>query len=145
MLCPTGQAPLGGWKMMTSKHKTLLAVDGVVNLALGVLLLLFPWGTAELLGVPQTDVTFYPSLLGAVIFGIGVALLIELYGEPRRVRGLGLGGAIAINIIGAGVLVIWLVVAPFDLPLRGHVTLWTIAVVVLGTGVVELLAKSWRY
>jgi hypothetical protein len=130
---------------MTPKQKLLLAIDGVVNLALGVLLLLFPWGTAELLGVPQTDVSYYPSILGAVIFGIGIALFIELYGKPKGVRGLGLGGAIAINLIGAGVLVVWLLLAPFDLPLRGHITLWTVAVVVLGVGIVELAAKSWRY
>jgi hypothetical protein len=130
---------------MRAKHKTLLAIDSAVNLILGILLLLFPLGTAELLGVPQTDVTFHPSILGAVIFGIGVALLVELFGEPKGIPGLGLGGAIAINIIGASVLVVWLLAVPFDLPLRGHITLWTIAVVVLGVGVIELCAKSWRY
>ena len=130
---------------MSSKHKVLLAIDAVVNLALGVLLLFFPWGTAALLGVPQTDVTFYPSLLGAVIFGIGVALAVELLGEPSSIRGLGLGGAIAINLIGGTVLVVWLVAAPFELPMRGHITLWTIAVVVLGVGLAELVTRSWRY
>ena len=108
---------------MKSKHKTLLVIDAIINLVLGVLLLLFPAGVVTLLGLPLTNTNFYPSILGAVLFGIGVALLIERYGAPKKIRGLGLGGAIAINLCGAGVLLLWLLIAPFDIPLRGNVIL----------------------
>jgi hypothetical protein len=122
-----------------------LTIDGIINLALGILLLFFPLGMAELLGVPQSNVSFYPTILGAVIFGIGIALLIERYGFTRNIRGLGLGGAIAINMCGGLALLMWLVSTPLNIPLRGYVILWSIAVIVLLVGIVEILAKSWRY
>jgi len=126
------------------RQKVLLAIDAVVNLGLGSLLLLFPAGMLERLGLPQVTHHFYTTILGAVIFGIGIALLIDLCGASRGVRGLGLGGAIAINLCGGGVLLAWLVFRPFDLPLRGHVVLWAVALIVLGVGLAELITKSWK-
>ena len=130
---------------MQPKHKTFLLIDGIVNLILGILLLLFPLGIAEILGVPQAASNFYPTILGGVIFGIGIALLLEAYGQLRGIRGLGLGGAIVINICGAGILALWLIFAPLNIPLRGLIILWVAAVVVLGIGIIEVLAKTWRY
>jgi len=130
---------------MERKQAILLSIDGIINLVLGIFLLLFPLGIAELLGVPQANTNFYPTILGGVIFGIGVALFVERYGLSHTIRGLGLGGAIAINICGAMVLLIWLLINPFSLPLRGYIILWAIAGVVLLVGIVELAAKSWRY
>lgn len=129
---------------MKKKQKTLLIIDGIINLVLGILLLLFPVGIAELLGVPESRINFYPTILGAVIFGIGVALLIEVYGVPRGIRGLGLGGAIAINLCAATALLVWLVVTPLGIPLRGYIILWTIAIIVFIIGFVELFTKSWK-
>ena len=125
-------------------QSVLLGVDAAVNLILGGLLLLFPAGVQEALGLPQVSHHFYTTILGAVIFGIGVALLIDLFGAARGIRGLGLGGAIAINLCGGGVLLMWLLFSPFDLPIRGHIVLWSVAVVVLGTAVVELITRSWQ-
>jgi hypothetical protein len=127
---------------MEKKYAILLTIDGIINLVLGILLLLFPLGMAEFLGVPKSNMNFYPTILGAVIFGIGIALLIERYGFKRNIRGLGLGGAIAINLCGAIALLIWLVSTPFDLPFRGYVILWSIAVIVLFMGIVEIFTKS---
>jgi len=130
---------------MRAKNKILLLIDSIVNLLLGILLLLFPFGMAQLFGVPQPNSNFYPTILGAVIFGIGIALLLEAYGKPCGIYGLGIAGAIAINFCGAGVLALWLISNPFNLPLRGYITLWTIAIVVLVLGFIELLGKSWKY
>ena len=132
-------------KALESTHKALLLIDGIVNLILGLLLLLYPVGVMELLGLPPTDTYFYAIILGAVLFGIGIALLIELYGEPRKVRGLGLAGAIAINLCGAGALVTWLVISPFSLPIRGRVILWSVAILVLTIALAEIFTKSWQY
>jgi hypothetical protein len=129
---------------MKKKQKTLLIIDGIVNLLLGMLLLLFPFGIAELLGVPVSELNFYPTILGAVIVGIGVALLVEVYGAPRGMRGLGLGGAIAINMCGATALMVWLIVKPLDIPMRGYIILWGIGIIVLLIGFVELFTKSWK-
>lgn len=123
---------------------TLLTIDGVVNLAVGALLLLFPAGTQRFLGLPSVRHHFYTTILGAVIFGIGLALFIELFGGNQHTRGLGLAGAIVINLCGGGVLLWWLVFKPFDLPLRGQLVLWTVAILVLGIGLVELISGSWK-
>lgn len=129
---------------MGESTKKLLIIDGIVNLLLGVLLLLFPFGLAQQLGLPIPDTQFYPSLFGAVLFGIGIALLIEAYGTPSGIRGLGLAGAIAINFCGAGVLILWLLLIPLDLPLRGQIILWTIAITVLAIGLWELFNRPWK-
>ena len=130
---------------MKRKDEILLMIDGIINLLLGALLLLFPFGIAGLLGVPESKLNFYPTILGGVIFGIGVALLVERYGFKNKIRGLGLGGAIVINLCGALVLLIWLLIYPLDLPLRGYILLWSIAIIVIFVGIGEIVAKSWRY
>jgi hypothetical protein len=136
---------MNGEIMMERRQEILLLLDGIVNLVLGVLLLLFPVGIAEMLGLPASNSHFYPTILGGVILGIGIALLIERYGFKHNIRGLGLGGAIAINICGAIVLFVWLIIDPFSLPLKGYIILWVIAITVFIIGVIELAAKSWRY
>jgi hypothetical protein len=130
---------------MERKNEILLVIDGVINLLLGILLLLFPFGISELLGVPKSNLNFYPAILGGVIFGIGIALLIERFGFKSNIRGLGLGGAIAINLCGASVLLIWLIADPFNIPLRGYIILWSITLIVLAVGTIEIVTKSWKY
>jgi len=112
---------------------------------LGAILLFFPVGLVEFLGLPPTNTYFYASILGAVIFGIGVTLFLELYGIQADVRGLGLGGAIALNLCGGGALLVWLVAVPLDIPLRGKIVLWLVVVLVLAIGLVEITAKSYTY
>jgi hypothetical protein len=123
---------------MKLKHKILLLIDCIVNLILGVLLLLFPIGIIEFLGLPSTNTNFYPSILGAVLFGIGLALFLELVGVTKQVRGLGLGGAIIINIMGSFVLICWLIFGSLDIPLKGQIILWTIGILVFLIGIAEL-------
>ena len=130
---------------MERKQEILLSIDGLINVFLGLLLILFPFGVAEFLGVPIPGTNFYPTILGGVILGIGLALYIERYGYKSGIRGLGLGGAIAINICGGLVLLTWLLVDPFDLPLRGYILLWSIALLVLIVGVIEIGANSWHH
>ena len=130
---------------MKKQHEILLTIDGVVNLGIGILLLLVPLGMAELLGVPRSNLDFYPTILGSVIFGIGIALLIERYGYSRNIRGLGLGGTIAINFCAGTILLVWLVTSSLDIPVRGYIFLWAIVILVLGIGIAEIATKSWYY
>ena len=116
-------------------HRPLLLADAVINLGLGTLLLLYPQWLVEALGMPVVATTFFPNVLGGVLFGIGLALLIAYRGGAQ---GLGLDGAIAINLCGAGTVVGWLVIAPQGIPPRGKITLWIIALVIIGIGLIEL-------
>ncbi|MDJ0782572.1 MAG: hypothetical protein QNJ22_11405 [Desulfosarcinaceae bacterium] len=125
--------------------KILLIVDGVVNLLLGIFLVAFPMGVVRLLGLPSTNTNFYPSILGAVIFGIGLALFLELIGYKKQFRGLGLGGAIVINLAGSIVLFCWLLFGALSIPMKGRIILWSVALIVFAIGIAELYFKAWLY
>jgi hypothetical protein len=129
---------------MKQKHETLLIMDGIINLALGILLLLVPFGMASFLGVPEPVSFLYSSVLGAVLLGIGISLLLEVRGGAKNPRGLGIAGAIVINFCGAGALLGWLLMSPQELPVRGRILLWLIAVAVMLVGLVELASRPWR-
>lgn len=122
------------------KQKSLLLIDAVINLILGSLLLFFPATTADLLGVPPIIPRFYPSILGAVLFGIGLALLVERT-NFLGLTGLGLGGAVAINLSGGIVLAGWLLFGGLSLQVRGLVFLWGLVVILVGVSTAELIAK----
>jgi hypothetical protein len=129
---------------MNSKLRFLLAVDAVINLILGVILLLFPLGIPSQLGLPAPNSYFYTSILGGVLFGIGLALLLEWRFGNGSIRGLGIAGAIAINLAGGGVLLIWLLRTDLALPAGGRILLWLVDILVLGIGLVELARGSWK-
>ena len=122
----------------------LLFIDAAINIVLGLLLLLllpFPEQIPQILGVPQVAHAFYPSILGAVLFGIGIALLLERYrDESQQFVGLGLGGAIVINLCGGIILMGWLVFGDLSIPLRGMIFLWLIAVFLIVISGIELYA-----
>ena len=118
--------------------RMVLIVDAAINLLLGILLLLFSAPLARLLGVPAVTLSFYPNILGGVLFGIGLALLIECFRPLDGLGGLGLGGAIAINLCGGLVLVAWLITGELSLPLRGQIFLWTLALVLMVISAIEL-------
>lgn len=101
----------------------LLGIDAVVNFLLGILLLAFSRPLAGILGVPYSDSGFYPTILGAVLFGIGIALVIEVLRKPQGPVGLGAGGAVAVNLSGGAVLLVWLFSGALALPLRGRIFL----------------------
>jgi hypothetical protein len=118
---------------------TLLAIDGTINLVLGVLLMVFPDRLVALLGVPSAPSRFYPSLLGGVLFGIGLALMIECFHRTEKGNGLGLAGAVTINLCGGVVLGCWLVFGDLALPVRGVFFLSFIVLLLVGLSVLELV------
>ena len=71
------------------RRVTLLTIDATINLLLGVLLIAFSDRLVELLGVPPAAPGFYPNILGGVLFGIGIALVIE--SRSKMGNGVGLG------------------------------------------------------
>jgi len=68
------------------------------------------------LDLPKVETYFYVNLLGAVLFGIGIALL-KYFMRKKDISSLGIGGTIF---------------------------LWGIAMVVLGIGVLDTLTRSWK-
>ena len=122
----------------------LLVVDGIVNLALGILLMFFPAQIMVSLDLPRVETYFYVNILGAVLFGIGLALLLEYFTGRIGITGLGIGGAIAVNFCGGGALVYWLLFGGLDLTPGGVIFLWGIAIVVFGIAIAELVTRSWK-
>ena len=118
---------------------TLLAADALVNLALGGLLLVFPEPLVDALGVPPAESAFYPSILGGVLIGIGGALLVERARPSTAGRGLGLAGAVVINLCGGMVLAGWLLFADLALPPRGSLLLWLLVALLVGLSLLELV------
>jgi len=125
-------------------RKNLLALDGIVNLALGVLLVFFPAQLVDAFELPKVETFFYVNILGAVLFGIGIALLLERFAGKKRITGLGIGGAIAINLCASGVLFFWLLFGDLGLSQGGGIFLWSIAIIVFGIAITELVTKSWK-
>ena len=122
---------------MNKASTTLLKVDAVINYALGILCILYPF-VAETIGVPIVENSFYPNILGAVLIGIGIALTIECYRKQGGIVGLGLGGAVAINLSGGFVLMLWLIFGDLNIPLRGYFFLWSLAIILVGISLFEL-------
>jgi hypothetical protein len=121
-------------------RSTLLKADAAINLILGILLMAFPAGLVKALGIPVPGTPFYATILGGVLFGIGLALLLECYRKSNRFVGLGLGDAIAINLCGGFVLAAWLLSDKLTLPLRGHIFLWSLVVLMVGISLLEGLS-----
>jgi len=119
-------------------EKILLIADAIINLALGLPLLFFPKALASFLGLPIPETAFYASILGAVLTGIGLALLLESNRGRMALTGLGLAGAIAINLCGGGALTVWLLSGALEMPVRGYVFLGAVAFAVLGISLVEV-------
>ena len=119
-------------------RKELLAIDGIINLVLGVLLMAFPSGLIRALGIPGGESAFYANILGGVLFGVGVALLIESLRPPLRMVGLGLGGAVSINLGGGAVLGLWLASGRLSLSTLGTFVGWGLVIVLVGLSLMEL-------
>ncbi len=119
----------------------LLTIDGIINLTLGILLIAFPAPLVTFLGIPDAP-RFYPNILGAVLFGIGIALFLERGFMGWRGSGLGLDGAVAINLCAGLVLAGLLLFADLALPLRGTLFLWALVILLVGISSAEIIAKK---
>ncbi len=122
-------------------RRELLLLDGVGNVLLGLLLLTAPLRVTAWLGLSARGSAFYASLFGAVLVGIGIALLLERRAEGGVTRGLGLTGALVINLCFGLALAGWLVFGTLDLLLRGSVVLWSLAAILVGLSGIELLSE----
>ena len=123
------------------RRSTLLEFDGAGNLFLGVIFLVFPTSVSELLGLPGSESRFYPTVLGAILFGIGIALLLERFRGSQKFTGLGLAGALSINLSFGLALVVWLLASQVELTLLGSIVLWSLVVILVGISGIELVTE----
>lgn len=125
------------------KKKITLFIDAFINFLLGVLLLLFNRKLASFLGIPVSDTNFYPNILGGVFIGITLALIMEALRKNDSSRiGLGLTGAICINLCGGSILILWLLFGNLGLRLQGYLLLWSLASVLLIISCLELIFSA---
>ena len=122
------------------RQSLLLIIDAAINLGLGLLLVLFPSTIVEWLGVPYPDQPFYANILGAVFIGIAIALAIEIRRDERYLVGLGLGGAVAINLCGGLALTLWLLFGDLSLTNAGLTLLWLLVVLLVGLSSFEFVS-----
>ncbi len=131
------------------KINVTLLVDAAINYFLGLVLLFHSPVVAACFGIPPALTGFYPNILGAVLFGIGIALTVEaVKKEGQSHTGLGLMGAVCINLSGGLVLMLWLIFGGLAIPMKGMVILWVLALVLVGISTVEILntlKKKNRY
>jgi hypothetical protein len=117
-------------------RRSVLTVDGIINLVIGALLIYFPNPIVEALGIPLATLAFYPNILGAITLGLSLAAFI---GRGGGRSGLGLSGAAAINLGIALVVTGWLLLGNLVLPTLGVLSLWVLVIVKTGLGLAQLL------
>ena len=123
-------------------RKSILLIDAIINFLLAFLLGIFPKGVIGFLGLPVVSNPFYASILGGVFFGIGIALLISRSANNKRADGLGLRGALAINLSGGSVLALWLLFGSLDVPTHGKIIMWVLVVILFVLSAVELFTQK---
>jgi hypothetical protein len=59
--------------------------------------------------------------------------------------GLGLGGAIAINLCGGGALASWLIFGNLTIPIKGRIFLWILVFLLVGISSIELYYNRKKF
>lgn len=122
------------------KH-SILIIDAIINLILGIFLLVYAPELAKTTGIPVAYERFYPTILGSVLFGIGIALIIEITRKSSVSEGLGMAGAIVINLCGGIVLAAWLIFGDLRIPARGYLILWSLVIILIVVSLIELITR----
>jgi len=115
----------------------LLWIDALAKFSFGLMFVLAPKPAAILLGLPREQTFFYARLLGAALFGLALALTIEGAGDSAS--GLGLRGAVAINLSGAAVLGVTLLFGRRMPARRGRISLWLTVFFLVGLSIAQSL------
>jgi hypothetical protein len=71
--------------------------------------------------------------------GIGIALFLEWRRKKSDCVGMGISGAIIVNICASLALLVWLTFGDLPIPLRGKLILWGLIVIILGVTITEII------
>ena len=115
----------------------LLLAEALLFLVMGAILAVFPVGIIASLGLPAGQPGFYRRLLGATLIGVGLALMMNAL--PSGLSGLGLRGAMAVNLCVALALALQLLTGARKTPARGKRLLWLLVVVLVGLSAADSL------
>lgn len=126
----------------SNESNPILLVDALINLFLGIVLLSFSDRIVRVFGIPGAVSKFYPSILGAILIGITIALIVEYFRKPGGFVGLGLGGAVAINLCGGIVLALWLIFGKLNLNAHGRVILWILVILLVVVSLFEIAVQG---
>jgi len=80
----------------------LLWLETLLKGSIGLIMMVAPITAAKIAGLPHNNSAFWARLFGASLIGIAAAFAIEGYAQVNAAitaRGLGLGGAVVINLI----------------------------------------------
>ncbi len=80
----------------------LLWLETLLKGGIGLVMLFAPITAAKIAGLPHGNTTFWPRLFGAALIGIAAAFAVEGYTQLNpnlTAGGLGLGGAVIINLV----------------------------------------------
>lgn len=114
----------------------LLWIETLLKFSAGLALVLAPGSVIKLLGLPPVPASFWPRLLGSVLIGIAGALFLE--GSQPGSSGLGLGGAIIINLSAVAMLGTLLVLEAGPPTARGRAIAWALVVLLVWLSVLEI-------
>lgn len=118
----------------------LLWLETLLKGGIGLLMILLPLTMAKIAGLPHTGTAFWPRLFGASLIGIAAAFAVNGYAHlnPQLAQsGLGLGGAIAINLITVLSLAGTLIFKGVSTT-RGVLLIWLFGLLLTGLILVEI-------
>ncbi len=113
----------------------LLWIETLLNFFGGLPLIVAPLATIRLLGLPPTPTGFWPRLLGTLLLGISLAMFLE--GSVSGSRGLGLAGALIINVSAVSMMVAMLLLEAGPPSARGRALMWALIVLLLWLSALE--------
>lgn len=114
----------------------LLWIETLLKLSAGLILVLAPLSAIRLFGLPPSNTSFWPRLLGALLIGVAGALFLE-GGRPGS-HGLGLAGCVVVNLAGAVMMGTLLVMDAGPPSARGRGLVWMVLVILLILSVLEM-------
>ncbi len=118
----------------------LLWFETILKGSIGIILLLAPITLARIAGLPHGNTSLWPRLFGATLVGIAAAFAVEGYNqinEPLIAKGIGLAGAVVINLTAILALLSVLIFKGVSSK-RAYALIWVSILVLLGLMLFEI-------
>ena len=115
----------------------VLLIDALVFLSMGAMFAVLPATSVVALGLPAGQPAFYRRLLGAVLIGIGLALMMTAL--PTGLGGLGAAGAVVVNLSLALMLAALLMTGTGRSSRQGKMLPWVLVAVLIVLSALEAI------